>query len=74
MGEKHRVMRRYHTLSPDFFGDYQDLGLQATNGRFRVAVLILAWIDLAENPTQKQQTPCETVSGVIPALTSMPLL
>ena len=26
------------------FGDYQDLGLQAKNGRFRAAVLVLAWL------------------------------
>ena len=34
-------MRRYRAISP-VFGDYQDLGLQAKHGQFRVAVLAAA--------------------------------
>ena len=41
--KKHHGIRRYHGIPPVFLSDYQDLGLQAENGQFRVSVLRLAW-------------------------------
>ena len=35
--EEHHGTRRNHAISPGFFEDYQDLGLQTKNWQFRVA-------------------------------------